>query len=89
MLGSSATAWSLQDAKNRFSRVVAAAVEGAPQLVTRHGKPAVVVVAATEYERLVRLDRSAASSFTQLLLALPQDDDSFGRADLTARDVEI
>ncbi len=35
--------WSVQDAKNRFSEVVAAARRG-PQTVTKHGKPAVVVV---------------------------------------------
>jgi prevent-host-death family protein len=81
--------WSLQDAKNRFSRVVDAAIKGAPQLVTRHGRPAVVVLAAAEYERLVRLDRSAAPSFGQLLLALPQDDQSFKPADLRARDIDF
>ena len=37
------TEWSLQDAKNRFSAVVDAAVGGDPQRVTRRGKPAVVV----------------------------------------------
>jgi hypothetical protein len=35
--------WSIQDAKNRFSEVVEAA-QCRPQLVTKHGKPAVVVV---------------------------------------------
>ena len=32
------TEWSLQDAKNRFSAVVDAAVGGDPQRVTRRGK---------------------------------------------------
>ena len=43
--------WSVQDAKNRFSEVVEAA-RREPQTVTKHGKPAVVVVAVDEYERL-------------------------------------
>ncbi|WP_372837307.1 type II toxin-antitoxin system prevent-host-death family antitoxin, partial [Puniceibacterium confluentis] len=45
----------LQDAKNRFSAVVEAALSGRPQEVSRRGKPAVVVVAAEEYARLVRI----------------------------------
>ncbi|NJO56220.1 MAG: type II toxin-antitoxin system Phd/YefM family antitoxin [Rhodospirillales bacterium] len=80
--------WSLQDAKNRFSQVVDAAVGGEPQVVTRHGKPTVVVVAASEYERLARIDRSAAPSFGEWLLAIPQDDGSFERATLEPRDVD-
>lgn len=78
--------WSLQDAKNRFSAVVDAARAGEPQLVTRHGKPAVVVVAAEEYERLCRLDRAQAPSFAQALLAMPQDDGAFPRLDMRPRD---
>ena len=37
------TSWSLQDAKNRFSAVVNAALAGEPQRVTRRGEPVVVV----------------------------------------------
>ncbi len=44
--------WSLQDAKNRFSAVVDAALAGEPQRDTRRGHPAVIVVAVEEYERL-------------------------------------
>ena len=36
--------WSVQDAKNRFSAVVDAALAGQPQEVSRRGKPAVVVL---------------------------------------------
>jgi len=32
--------WSLQDAKNSFSALVAAAQKGVPQTVTKRGKPA-------------------------------------------------
>ncbi len=44
--------WPLHDAKNRFSALVEAAQRGQPQLVTKRGAPAVVVVAAEEFERL-------------------------------------
>ncbi len=45
--------WTLQDAKNKFSAVVDAAMAGVPQKVTRRGKPAVVVMDAEEYARVV------------------------------------
>jgi prevent-host-death family protein len=60
----------VQDAKNRFSEVVEAA-RSKPQTVTKHGKPAVVVVAADEYDRLRKLEHLNAPSFAQLLLAIP------------------
>jgi antitoxin (DNA-binding transcriptional repressor) of toxin-antitoxin stability system len=47
--------------------------------VTKHGKPAVVVVAVDEYERLRKLQHLKAPSFTQLLLAMPTDDGEFER----------
>ena len=52
--------WPLQDAKNKFSALVNAALAGEPQRVTRRGQPAVVVVATEEYERLCRLEKSNA-----------------------------
>jgi antitoxin Phd len=70
--------WSVQDAKNRFSEVVEAA-RRAPQTVTKHGKPAVVVVAADEYERLCKLQHLTAPSFADLLLAMPADGEEFER----------
>jgi prevent-host-death family protein len=44
-------AWKLQDAKARFSEVVRRARSEGPQRVTVHGKDAVVVVAAEEFDR--------------------------------------
>jgi prevent-host-death family protein len=43
--------WKLQDAKARFSEVVRRAKSEGPQRVTVHGKDAVVVIAAHEYEK--------------------------------------
>jgi antitoxin Phd len=80
--------WSVQDAKNRFSEVVKAA-RRTPQTVTKHGKPAVVVVDVAEYERLRRLERAQAPSFVDMLLAIPQDDGEFPRADVRLRDVDL
>jgi len=80
--------WSVQDAKNRFSEVVEAA-RRMPQMVTKHGKPAVVVVGVAEYDRLRRLERARAPSFADLLLAMPQDDGEFPRHKVRMRDPEL
>ena len=46
--------WRLQDAKARFSEVVREAQQRGPQRVTLHGKDAVVIVGADEFDRLRR-----------------------------------
>ena len=80
--------WSVQDAKNQFSAVVEAA-RRAPQTVTKHGKPTVVVVDAADYERLRQLERAQAPSFKDHLLAMPQDDGHFERPDIEWRDTKL
>ena len=57
--------------------------------VTRRGKPAVVVLATEEYERLRRLEKSKAPSFADLLLEIPQDDEEFERLRLSARPIDL
>lgn len=47
-------AWQLQDAKQRLSELVRQAIEQGPQVVTRHGKDAVVVMSVEEFEKLSR-----------------------------------
>ena len=44
--------WSLQDAKARFSELVRLAHSAGPQHVTLHGRDAVVVIDAAEFQRL-------------------------------------
>ena len=77
--------WSVQDAKNRFSEVVEAA-RRKPQTVTKHGKPAVVIVAADEYERLRTLEKLKAPTFVEMLLAMPQGGEDFERLEGRMRD---
>lgn len=63
--------WTLQDAKNRFSAVVEAALAGRPQEVTRRGRPAVVVLAAEEYRRLISVAAERRESFADHLQQFP------------------
>jgi prevent-host-death family protein len=43
-------AWQLQEAKAKFSELVQKAIDEGPQTVTRHGKAAVVVLSAEQFE---------------------------------------
>ena len=79
------TEWPLQDARNRFSALVNAALAGELQLVTRRGRPVVVVLAVDEYERLRRLEEVGTHTLGGLLLESPQDDQHFERMSIPAR----
>lgn len=61
--------WPLGQAKARFSHVVRLARSGEPQRVTVHGRDAVVVVATTEFERLVA--RGVSPTLHELLSESP------------------
>lgn len=77
--------WTVQDAKNKFSAVVEAALAGTPQEVSRRGKPAVVVLAVEEYQRLLEGAVARRESFAEHLMAFPGGD--FERAKANPRDV--
>ena len=58
--------WQLQEAKSRFSEVVDLSLEEGPQMVTRRGREAVVIISAQEYRRMTG---GAPSLITTLLNA--------------------
>ncbi len=66
----------LRDAKATLSAVIDSARQGQPTIITRHGKPAAVVVSFEDWERLSRVP-----SFGRLLMAAP-----IGPDDLPERD---
>lgn len=59
-------AWPVQDAKARFSEFLDACLTQGPQLVTRRGAEAAVLVPVAEWRRL---QSSARPSLKQLLLS--------------------
>jgi prevent-host-death family protein len=84
--------WSLQDAKNRFSAVVEAALRQGPQTVTRRGRPAVTVIATAEYEGLRSAAAAARPNCRPHLLSIPPTDvetEDFARARAEARGVDL
>ena len=84
------TEWSPQDAKNRFSAVVNAALAGEPQRVTRRGKPAVIVIAVEEYERLRNGEPDDTPTFVEHLLNIPQGGEfKFERWPLRSRPLDL
>lgn len=61
--------WQLQDAKNRLSELVRKAREEGPQVITLHGRDAVVVVSANEFGKLSRPRGSLVDFFRKSPLA--------------------
>ena len=48
--------WQLREAKNRFSQVAEDAAAYGPQLVTKRGRDAVVILSVEDYERLTHTE---------------------------------
>ena len=56
-------AWTVAEAKAKFSEVIDRAKSDGPQTITRNGRKAVMVVAAEEWERKTRRKGSLAEFF--------------------------
>lgn len=63
--------WQLQVAKNRFSEVVERAINDGPQTVTKHGKDAVVIVSAEQFQRGTKTGKKETQSLAEFLLHSP------------------
>jgi prevent-host-death family protein len=61
--------WTVAQAKAKLSEVIEKARHHGPQLVTRNGKGAVVVVDAAQWERIQK--REKRGSFADFLLTSP------------------
>ena len=91
--------WTLEKAKNGFSEVVRRALDYQPQLVTRgrRGEDAVVVIARSDYERLVAptnlvdflRDSPLAEALAEGAGGEPGGTDPFDRTRDVGRDVEL
>ena len=81
--------WRLQDAKARFSEVVREAQQHGPQRVTLHGKDAVVIVGAAEFDRLQR--PVTGRDIVNLLASSPLADVQFERLTVKSkvRDISL
>jgi prevent-host-death family protein len=55
--------WTVAEAKAKLSKVIERAQSGAPQMITKNGRRAVVVVAAEEWDRKTRRVGNLAEFF--------------------------
>lgn len=78
--------WPLQDAKSRFSELVNLSLTDGPQLVTRRGQEAVVVLSAHEYRRITKQDRNLIDTLLQAPRGEPLE---LERSREPIRDVEL
>lgn len=70
----------LQDAKQQFSAVAERAAAGHPQIVTKHGKPFVVIVSVADWQKsrtpkrtVLAMLRSCPVDLTELDLSRSQE----------------
>lgn len=77
--------WQLQEAKNKLSEVVDKAIQDGPQRISRHGKPAAVVVSSKDYENL----RRGKKSLVEFLRSSPLRSLDLERVKDLPRDVEL
>jgi prevent-host-death family protein len=81
---------SLKDAKAGFSAIVDKASGGEFVTITRHGKPAAVLVSVDAAEAAQKAVRWNRKSLTDHLLAFPQlGDDILARNSAPSRDVDL
>lgn len=79
--------WQLQEAKNKFSSLVDKAHQDGPQIVTRHGKESVVVIAIEDYQKMSRPKSDLLSFFkSSPLVGLDID---FTRDKSPSRNIEL
>ena len=57
--------WQLQEAKNKFSRVVTDAIQDGPQVITRHGVEVAIVLSMTEYRKLIASNKKLSQFFRE------------------------
>jgi len=75
----------IRDAKAKFSALVEAAERGQPTTITRHGRPAAVVVPVEDARRLYPESRP---SLVDLLLSFPGDVE-FERDETPLREIDL
>ncbi|MBK6793540.1 MAG: type II toxin-antitoxin system Phd/YefM family antitoxin [Anaerolineales bacterium] len=61
--------WQIQDAKNKLSEVITRALMQGPQVITKHGEKAVVVISYTDYEKLRKSQGKLSEFFSTSPLA--------------------
>lgn len=77
--------WQLQEAKSKFSQLVEQAINFGPQMVTKHGVEAVVVLSQAEYNRL----STPKKNIFNTLLSAPKCNLDLTRSEEIVREIEL
>lgn len=84
-----ANTWQIQEAKSRFSEVVDEAIEHGPQIVTRRGVEAVVILSYAEYKRMSKATIPLGEFLHQSPLAGYEELDLTRDGSLPRPDIEL
>ncbi len=79
-----ARVWQLQEAKNKFSQVVEEALSDGPQLITKRGVEAVIVLSYAEYRKMLVRQKPLSVFFQESPLVEESLDLSRDRSELRA-----
>jgi antitoxin Phd len=61
--------WQVQEAKNKFSRVIENAINSGPQIITRRGVEVAIVLSYAEYKRMIASRQRLSEFFRESPLA--------------------
>ncbi len=76
----------LKEAKASFSALVDDAEHGHPSIVTKHGKPAAMIVPVEAGQKIFPVSKT---SFVDLLLSFPGGDIEFERNMSSSREIDL
>jgi len=80
--------WQLQEAKNKFSRVIEDAIQRGPQIITRRGTEVAIVISIDEYHKMTG-QRGKLSEFFRQSPLVGVDLDLTRDKSLSRQDVEL
>jgi prevent-host-death family protein len=86
----------IREAREQFSRLVSAAEAGEPQLVTKRGRAAAVVLSRESYDRLLVESKTPPRTFGEHIIsapkrppAIPDDEELFPREPFRERELDF
>ena len=79
--------WQLQDAKSKFSQLVDKAMHNKPQIVTKRGQNAVVIISFDDYKEMTKPDTDLVGFFSRSPLIDANLD--LSRSKELPRDIEL
>jgi prevent-host-death family protein len=80
--------WQIQEAKNKFSKVVEEAVNHGPQIITKRGVETAIVLSYAEYRKVMLTQKNLSDFFRESPLTQVELDLRWDKGNLR-RDIEL